>query len=298
MALSYIATQLTKSLIVDHVVSIHYFEYPADFRYPGETHDFWELILCDKGDLIITAGDRELSLARGQAFLHAPGQFHNVRVGNARSGGSVIVSFYADAQELVGLSDRLLDTDKDVTDALFSILREAQACFKNPLGLVYDAQLHRKEIPDSFGAEQVIQNRLELLLIHLIRKQTDGDRPATPPKPQKRNPLLEKIVAHMQAHLSEKLSLEQLSEEFSVSTTTIKTLFRKHFSSGVLEYFHLLRIEYAKELLRSGELSCTEIAARCGFCSVHHFSSTFKRHCGMSPMEYIKSVKALMETEE
>lgn len=296
MSLPYVSTKLSKSLVIDSVVSIHYFEYPTDFRYPGETHDFWELIFCDKGALVITAGDREIPLARGEAFLHPPGQYHNVRVGDGRAANSVILSFYSSAEQLTALSDGIIQTDSYVADALFSVLREAQACFENPLGLVYDTQLRRKKEPDLFGAEQMIQNHLELLLIHMLRKQDLHSHFPEAPIPQKRSPLLEDIVAYMKEHLAEKLSIEFLSGNFSVSPTTLKALFRRHLGTGVMEYFNILRIERAKELLRDGELSCTEIATRCGFCSVHHFSSAFKRLCDMSPLAYTKSVKAMMET--
>ena len=68
--MQYVSTQLRHSLNIESVVSIHYFEYTADFRYPGEEHDFWELIYCDKGELRISAGDHDLLLRHGQAFLH------------------------------------------------------------------------------------------------------------------------------------------------------------------------------------------------------------------------------------
>ena len=295
MSLPYVSTKLKKSLSVDSVVSIHYFEYPADFRYPGEAHNFWELIYCDKGSLTVTAGDRELPLSRGEAFLHPPGQYHNVRVGDGRAANSVILSFYSSSDCLYSLADQSFKTDSYMADALFSILREAQACFENPLGMVYDTQLRRKKTPELFASEQMIQNHLELLLIHLLRKQALQTGLSDPPIPHKRNPLLEHVLAYMKEHLGEKLSIEFLAGHFSVSPTTLKALFRRYFDSGVMEHFTVLRIEHAKELLRSGELSCTEIAARCGFCSVHHFSSSFKRLCGMSPLAYTKSVKAMME---
>ncbi len=50
------------------------------------------------------------------------------------------------------------------------------------------------------------------------------------------------------------------------------------------------RIEKAKNLLTNRELTVTEIATRCGYASIHHFSRTFKDHCGLSPLAYVKSV--------
>ena len=43
---------------VRQLCSVHYFEYPSGYTYPGERHDFWELLYVDKGTLSVTAGDR------------------------------------------------------------------------------------------------------------------------------------------------------------------------------------------------------------------------------------------------
>ncbi|MBQ8345798.1 MAG: helix-turn-helix transcriptional regulator [Clostridia bacterium] len=298
MSIQYVATELTRSFRLAQVVSIHYFEYSADFHYPGESHDFWELIFCDKGKLKITVDQYDLFLSCGEAFLHRPGQFHNVHVCNRQAANSVIVSFYSDSKELYAVSDSIIKADTYVTDALFSILREAKSCFCNPQGLVYDAQLIRKEQSDLFASEQVIQNYLELLFIHLIRQSKLRDSFPQLPTQRKEDPLVQEITAYMREHLTEKLSFSVLTAHFSVSPTTLKALFRRNFGMGTMEYLMNLRIDRAKELLRGGHTSCTEIASLCGFCSVHHFSAAFKRNCGMSPLAYTKSVRSMLEYPE
>ena len=293
--MNYVSTVLNRELIIDSIVSIHYFEYPVDFYYPGESHDFWELIYCDKGRLRIHAGDRDLVLCHGQAFLHPPGQYHNVQVEDRESSNSIILSFHSDTTELISIADRVIRTDSYTANALFSILRESQWSFANPLNKVYDAQLIRKEKSQYFASEQIIQCYIDLLLVHLIRAENAGDRFPELPSSNDRNPLLERIVEYMKEHMSEKLTFPMLTTRFSVSPTTLKKLFRTYYGSGTMEFLVNLRIDRAKELLRKERLSCTEIASQCGFCSIHHFSKSFKESTGMSPTEYVKSVKAMLE---
>ena len=102
----------------------------------------------------------------------------------------------------------------------------------------------------------------------------------------------------MRENMHRKVTFAEVSAYCSVSPTTMKNLFRKSVGCGTMEYLTELRVERAKELLLSGTLSCTDIAERCGFCSVHHFSRVFKDTTGMSPTEYVKSVKAMLETKE
>ena len=251
--MDYVSTKLQRDLVIDSIVSIHYFEYPVDFHYPGESHDFWELIYCDKGKLLIHAGDRDLVLSHGQAFLHPPGQFHNVHVADLESSNSIILSFHSETTELYHIADRMIRTDSYTVNALFSILRESQASFANPLNKVYDAQLIRKPKADCFASEQIIQSYIDLMLVHLIRAEHAGDRFPALPTYSKRHPLCEQVVAYMKEHLSEKLTFPMLTAYFSVSPTTMKKLFRKHYGSGTMEYLVTLRIERAKELFAAAE---------------------------------------------
>lgn len=296
--MEYIATTLKQSLRIDSIVSVHYYEYTPRFRYEGEAHDFWELIYCDKGSLRLQAGDRQERLESGQAFLHPPNQFHNVRTAEKQSANSVIFSFYSDSEALLQIADRVLPTDSYTANALFSVLREARASFQNPLGKLYDARLERKEREDRFGSEQVIQNYIELMMIHLIRENdSHGGFPMLPVKDGE-TPILKAAMAYLEKNMGKKIVFSELTAHCSVSATTLKTLFRKHCGCGAMEYLAHLRIERAKRLLLEETRSCTEIAEACGFCSVHHFSKVFKDRTQMSPTEYLRSVKAMLETTE
>ena len=53
-----------------------------------------------------------------------------------------------------------------------------------------------------------------------------------------------------------------------------------------LAYQTRLRIERAKDLLRNTSLRVSEIAAQIGYQNPMYFSSTFKKHTGMTPLEY------------
>ena len=99
--------------------------------------------------------------------------------------------------ELYQLADRVIRTDSYTANALFSILRESQASFCNPLGKIYDTQLMRKPKADYFASEQVIQNYIELLMIHLIRKERAAERFPELPGKKEQNLLLENVIQYM-----------------------------------------------------------------------------------------------------
>ena len=137
------------------------------------------------------------------------------------------------------------------------------------------------------------------MLIHLIRACdiTRSDR--NPPEPEpisesKSDRTLMRALEFMKQNISNKIVFSDITDAVSVSSTTLKSLFTRAYNHGAMEHLTRMRLDLAKELLRDGDLSCTDIASACGFCSIHHFSGTFKKYESMSPTEYAKSIKAML----
>lgn len=60
-----------------------------------------------------------------------------------------------------------------------------------------------------------------------------------------------------------------------------------------MEFFNRLKIEKAKELIRTRQFTFSQIADQLGYSSIHYFSRQFKKITGMSPTEYTESVLQL-----
>ena len=68
--MTYVKTQLKREITIPAIVTIHYFEYMKDFAFKGESHDFWEFLYVDKGNILVRAGDRELQMGAGDIVFH------------------------------------------------------------------------------------------------------------------------------------------------------------------------------------------------------------------------------------
>ena len=53
-----------------------------------------------------------------------------------------------------------------------------------------------------------------------------------------------------------------------------------------MNYIQILRLETAKEKIKSGNFKISEISALCGFSDVSYFARCFKKRYGMTPTEY------------
>ena len=76
----------------------------------------------------------------------------------------------------------------------------------------------------------------------------------------------------------------------SLSRSQFYKYYDEFFGVSPMADLAAARIEKAKFLLTNRQLQVTEVAAMCGYASIHHFSRTFKEHCGMSPLAYVKEM--------
>jgi AraC-like DNA-binding protein len=77
-----------------------------------------------------------------------------------------------------------------------------------------------------------------------------------------------------------------LEKKLDIDYHTISTLFSSVANITVEQFFILQKIERAKELLKYGELTLSEIAFQLGYSSVQHLSNQFKKITGFTASQY------------
>ncbi|MCB1689503.1 MAG: helix-turn-helix domain-containing protein [Halioglobus sp.] len=102
----------------------------------------------------------------------------------------------------------------------------------------------------------------------------------------------------LQMHLSTPVSMTQLAAQTQLSARTLHRRFKRATGMAPLNYLQSLRIAGARELLRHSNLSVGDIAWQHGIQDVSYFSQLFRRHCGMSPLEYRNAVRGKLFTPD
>ncbi len=100
--------------------------------------------------------------------------------------------------------------------------------------------------------------------------------------------LLREILGDMKGDLGLKRSIREIAAHHGVEVHTLMRLFRKHLGLSPREYLIQLRMEAAKHLVGSSELSMKEIAGRLGYCNSLYFSTVFHRLFHETPSRYRK----------
>ena len=91
---------------------------------------------------------------------------------------------------------------------------------------------------------------------------------------------------HMDRHYSAPLHLDQLAAVARISRSHFATSFEATYGETPIRYLTRRRIERAQDLLRTANLTVTEVCVAVGFASLGSFSSRFKELVGESPTAY------------
>ena len=116
--------------------------------------------------------------------------------------------------------------------------------------------------------------------------QTEPERQTS--APGKRN-LLEQIFVFVEEHLTEKITLEMIAAQFSVSVSTVTQLFQKKTKTTFHHFVTGLRMEKARNLISQG-VPLELVGRELGYRDHSTFYRAFRQTFGISPREYRKSV--------
>lgn len=90
----------------------------------------------------------------------------------------------------------------------------------------------------------------------------------------------------IQKNYGAKITLDMVSKEVGFSKTYFSKIFTEETGENFTTYLTNVRIEKAKELLTKTEMKIYEVCEHTGYPNIEHFSRTFKKLVGVSPMQY------------
>ncbi|MEN6451743.1 MAG: XylR family transcriptional regulator [Thermoguttaceae bacterium] len=99
-------------------------------------------------------------------------------------------------------------------------------------------------------------------------------------------PIVTAAMHYIRNHVSEPLKISAIARELTVRRRMLEQKFRELLGRSVLDEIHQVRIEKAKSLLASQDLSIAEVARQSGFRSPQRMATLFRKIAGLSPREF------------
>lgn len=257
------------------------------FHIPVHWHEEVEIIYIKKGIITISIGGETFSAKEGDVFFVNAGELHFMESNDKGA------EYYTLLFPLTFLSFQIEDA---LEQEVFLPLRQKKLLLPRRVRGFEAQEKMTNLIRDVIRVNEErglgYQLRTRILLLELIEgfMKADGFCRANITGTEG---IQRELLAYIQEHFTEKITLAMLAQEFHLSEKYISWYFQEHFYISFMQYVAHLRMTKAKDLLLTTEQSITEIAFSCGYPSVNFFIRSFKKVHGMTPLQYRKRGKSL-----
>ena len=281
----YFNYQINKVITVKNLITIEYLDISSSFSYPEEIHDFYEFTYIDSGKIVCFIDGEESVLTQGDFLLIPPQTKHRYSAVKGTPAAIFIVCFRSNS-EILTVFDTKITLDKSSRALLSDILNESKKAFHFP----FNGRLKVLETP-ALGAQQLVENNIERLLIHLARDIIDqnGDIKMVMNSVEFENTLVNDIILLLKENVNARITLDDICKHTFYSKTFLNNIFKKNTGNSIMKYYTELKIQRAKELLREN-VSPSSVSMQLKFESPTYFTKVFKKHTGMTPSAYQKTI--------
>lgn len=146
------------------------------------------------------------------------------------------------------------------------------------------AELYRElsENPPSMQTVLAFVRPLQHMMLQLRKLYLESREMAAEPTRR----IYVKALQYIQENYSNAITCEDIAGLLQYSASYVRYIFRKEGNISVQAKINEVRLQNAKRLLRSTDMSVTEIAYAVGFSDSNYFSSFFKKLVGKTPRQY------------
>lgn len=132
--------------------------------------------------------------------------------------------------------------------------------------------------------DAVTENQVEEIHNHMVLDFTGKMRLLK--KDHGMSRLVTKCINYIYSHISERITVKELAEYTSVSTSYLSRQFAKELGVSIGDYIREMKINAAEEQLLNTDDSILDIALQLSFSSQSHFIQAFKTITGVTPKKY------------
>ena len=210
--------------------------------------------------------------------------------------GMNCISLILFTEDTISFLNDFFGTNDFSSSDFFNDIRKSDSAVSFPCGeLLEKLFLETIRLPGAFS-----KHTIKLAVVHtiilLIQKFRDKDNCILRVKNDSTDSYfsgttgrkVQNVRRIINLNLEKEISIEELSDKVNLNRTTLQKVFKEMYGLTINEYRTKARLQLAKNLLSSTELSITEIASRSGYANASKFSEVFKKNEGLLPKDWRK----------
>ncbi len=276
----YYQYQILNRITIQQLVTLEHLDFEAGYSYPEEVHDFYEFVYIKKGSVTCNMQNKAIKLVANDFLLIPPHKKHSYNKEDEATATVLIVCFSSSNSIIKNFSGQI-KLNKAERALMQKIILEATNAFQFPFA--------KRIVPLSkpvFGAQQLVKNYIEELLILLIRNNNKSNNVQLfSSKESLFEQLSKNIITYLNENIYSALTLESICAHFHFSKNYLNNIFKSFTNSSIMQYYNALKINEAKRLLREN-VSISGVAHMLKMDSPNYFIKFFKRYTGLTPSQY------------
>lgn len=258
-------SNIAKSIFY-YINSVGHFYCDKNYKVSRETFDSFLIMYIVKGDGILTVNNKSRAIKENDVMLVNCYEPHKYETDT-----------YFETLWMHFNSKVILDyfnlIKQDATNIVFSGVSSLIPTYlESIVNLFKEGQLIN---------EALISCKIERILAELFNL-SNGNYNNT----SSNQNLVHDSIAYIKDNFRNKLSLENIASNISLSPFHFSRIFKKETGYSPYEYLIIIRLDHAKTLLKTTNMLIKEIAFECGFNSESNFVIAFKKHTKMSPKQF------------
>ena len=277
----YYTLTLKKLVTVQHLLTIEYFTAASGFTYPPESHDFYEFIFVESGNITCAINSEIFELTQNSFLLIPTGNLHSYSVEKKHSAKVLIVCFKSKSNIISILQNKIF-SENIINELIKKVLDEAHNTFIFP----FKKKLKFNNSP-RLGSSQLIENYIEEVLIRLIQIVTYNEQKIevmADPLALKSS-ITKEIISILEENLYSKITLTQICDKIFYSKTYLNNTFKELKGVTIMQYYTDMKVEEAKLLLKKN-FNVSQVSEKLSFDNPQYFAKVFKSKVGITPTQY------------
>ena len=252
---------------------IHYTSGPYLERH---CHNYWEFSIITRGKVLHKIGSLERIVDENTLLVIRPDDAHSLH--NATEQEIACVN--------VGVREEVL---KNILSALSPDLYESllegpyQELKISKSSTIYFVNMFNK-IHTTINDEHASDDLLATIFISVVRELLSFNHKAKQSKNY--SPTVNEFIEYMRKPENLTLSITDIIKNMNYSHCHIIRLFKKETGTTPSQYFLKIKLNFARNLLETTNLSVLDIASTVGFSSLGHFTEVFKKQYSLPPANY------------